>query len=160
MSDDNIVQQMWITQDPTLANFYVVNGMAIALSDIEAETFCLIYGDFKRQLPYSYETESSASQLQPSDKYAVPDNNREFQARVSFAERALAATCGDPIKASQNMFIATDIPVCSVCRVRGDDSTIKLKLCSRCHRTRYCSTECQTVDWKYYHKILCTSTST
>ncbi|CAH1762410.1 13355_t:CDS:2 [Entrophospora sp. SA101] len=30
-----------------------------------------------------------------------------------------------------------------------------LKTCSKCHKIFYCSSECQTLSWKYHHKKLC-----
>ena len=74
---------------------------------------------------------------------------------ILIAERALAATCGDPIKASQNMFIPTDIPHCSLCNVRSDDLKISLKKCAKCNKELYCSRECQVVDWSLNHKFKC-----
>ncbi|CAF2973700.1 unnamed protein product [Rotaria sp. Silwood2] len=42
----------------------------------------------------------------------------------------------------------------NMCRCCGQPNA--LHVCSRCKRARYCSKECQTIDWKSYdHKLIC-----
>ncbi|CAG8976421.1 hypothetical protein HYALB_00008546 [Hymenoscyphus albidus] len=51
----------------------------------------------------------------------------------------------------------TDSAVCSLCNTGEDKLTEKLKICSKCKTTRYCSAECQRADWKA-HKLTCGKT--
>ena len=149
---------MWVCEDPALANICVVNGVIKTFRKMEGRAPLLLYGDFKEQIPYAYEKLLSVSNVQPSEQFMVPHdykNSREIQGRILIAERALASTYGDPIKASQNMFIPTDIPCCSLCKVRSDNPKISLKKCARCNKELYCSKECQVVDWKLTHKFEC-----
>jgi hypothetical protein len=46
---------------------------------------------------------------------------------------------------------------CAVCHRRPGDPGVPatMKLCGRCKMARYCSTECQSKDWKMGHKELC-----
>ena len=163
----DIGEDAWICEDPLLANICVVKphgeGMCnvFCLRDVQDEQL-LFYGNFKNQMPFLYDAVPIGPQIQPSNETFIPrkyNDSNKIKGRLLVVERALAATSGDPIKASQNMFIPTDIPCCSVCNVRKHDLTVKLKVCAGCRQRRYCSTECQTVDWKYYHKNSCASTS-
>ena len=149
----------WICEDPDLANLYVINHEVRQHRDIKAGELLLIYGVFKKQIPFLYTTFPNGT-LQPTKHCITPtkyNDSHKIQSRLLIAERALAATYGDPIKASQNMFIPTDTPCCSLCKVRSDDSKVNLKLCARCHQKSYCCKECQVVDWKLYHKFECIS---
>jgi len=45
---------------------------------------------------------------------------------------------------------------CACCgKSNKKEAPIKLKICSRCKTTYYCSAECQKVDWHYGHKNKC-----
>ncbi|KAL7484200.1 hypothetical protein ACHAW6_009841 [Cyclotella cf. meneghiniana] len=45
---------------------------------------------------------------------------------------------------------------CACCGKRNKkEAPIKLKICSRCKTTYYCSAQCQKVDWHYGHKNKC-----
>ena len=150
-------EKMWVCEDPDLANIYVVNGVVMSFREMKVKEQLLLYGDFKGQIAYAYNTLPDPP-VQPADNYFLPQNyknSREIQGRILIAERALAATCGDPMKASQNMFIPTDIPHCSLCKVRSDDPKISLKKCAKCNKELYCSRECQVVDWSLNHKFKC-----
>jgi TPR repeat protein len=44
--------------------------------------------------------------------------------------------------------------VLNMCRCCGEPNA--LHICSRCKQARYCTKECQTIDWKLYkHKLIC-----
>lgn len=45
---------------------------------------------------------------------------------------------------------------CACCgKINKKETPVKLKICSRCKTTFYCSLECQRVDWHYGHKNKC-----
>lgn len=162
---EDIGDDAWVCEDRLLANSCAVKptgdgpGNAFLFRDTQLGEEILLYGDFERQLPYVYDTVPKGSQIQPSGLFIQPRkyNDPKIQGRLQIAARALVATSGDPIKASRNMFIPSDTPCCTLCRVRSDDSKVNLKLCARCHQKSYCCKECQVVDWKLYHKFECIS---
>lgn len=49
-----------------------------------------------------------------------------------------------------------DIRVCSWC-LKREGKYADHKMCARCFEPIYCSKECQTIDWKTQHKLICTA---
>lgn len=50
--------------------------------------------------------------------------------------------------------LTTTTTVCSLCNTCAEMLKEKLKVCSKCKTTHYCSAECQKADWKT-HKLTC-----
>ena len=42
---------------------------------------------------------------------------------------------------------------CANCAKTNSDSGVELKICAKCHTTRYCSKECQKNGWKAHQKL-------
>jgi len=60
------------------------------------------------------------------------------------------AECADKLESkTEHSRDTVRIPKCAVC-----NTTIKLKICMRCHKTYYCSVDHQRNDWKR-HKLTC-----
>jgi len=60
------------------------------------------------------------------------------------------------VKRAKNKFnkLLNDFPVTMLCKVCFKQYGVKLKYCSVCKSTSYCSRECQVKDWKN-HKMEC-----
>ena len=60
------------------------------------------------------------------------------------------------IDSDDNSFEFTEINNCYNCTFlkRQPQKGMELKLCSRCHITKYCSVDCQKMDWDF-HRFAC-----
>ena len=72
------------------------------------------------------------------------------------------ADIGSAVCGQVNKTTSAETRICAWCRKGGTknpDVVKKLKLCSRCQFTYYCSSECQSKDWVKGHSTTCQPTS-
>ena len=82
--------------------------------------------------------------------------------RVSLSPVADAASTSEARGAPTIATTSAETRICAWCRKGGTknpDVAKKLKLCSRCQCTNYCSLECQSKDWVKGHSTTCQPTS-
>jgi hypothetical protein len=107
------------------------------------------------------EVAAKAEALQPAGAQATSDQHGHGpQQQGSSAEAAGQADPGLSGSASGSQARSDPgaaLVECAVCHRRPGEPGVPatLKLCGGCKMARYCSTECQSKDWKMGHKELC-----
>lgn len=75
---------------------------------------------------------------------------------ISFASSPDVPIDDCSVKSSNTNATGKNVRSCACCgKVNAKEAPVKLKICSRCKTTYYCSAECQKVDWHYGHKHKC-----
>ena len=49
------------------------------------------------------------------------------------------------------------VPCCACCGVAASTEGVSLRKCSACRWASYCSTDCQSRDWRFWHKPVCST---
>ena len=77
------------------------------------------------------------------------DGDRKGIYKVSYGSTSTFVSCSERCaKKARSLAIS---PTCLTCGLKKE----KMFLCSKCKNAKYCSVECQRVDWKKIHRSVC-----
>lgn len=102
------------------------------------------------------DVDSMGFPLNATPKQGNNDNSREWEASFNGSDNLFAGASQD--KQGCCTPVANETRICAWCKKGGTsnpDIVKKLKLCSRCQVTYYCSAECQSQDWVGGHATTC-----